>query len=62
MHVGAKDGYYIYGNCILTQQVMARRGTVANAGIVDLVKIIKCAKMKYYVFFLLKMPQELCHS
>ncbi|GJN16178.1 hypothetical protein PR202_gb03138 [Eleusine coracana subsp. coracana] len=41
-HVGAKDGYY--GNCVATQQVMARSGALVDADIVDIVKMIKRAK------------------
>lgn len=41
-HVGAKHGYY--GNCVVTQEVMASSGVVGNADIVDLVKMIKRAK------------------
>uniref|UniRef100_A0A0E0DAT4 Uncharacterized protein n=1 Tax=Oryza meridionalis TaxID=40149 RepID=A0A0E0DAT4_9ORYZ len=41
-HVGAKDGYY--GNCIMSQVVVATADAVANGDVVDLVKLIKDAK------------------
>jgi len=41
-HVKAKDGYY--GNCIVTQRVMATAGTVAKADVTDLIEMIKRAK------------------
>uniref|UniRef100_A0A0E0P5D5 Uncharacterized protein n=1 Tax=Oryza rufipogon TaxID=4529 RepID=A0A0E0P5D5_ORYRU len=41
-HVGAKDGYY--GNCIMSQVVVATADAVANGDVVDLVKLIKEAK------------------
>ncbi|GJN16179.1 hypothetical protein PR202_gb03139 [Eleusine coracana subsp. coracana] len=41
-HLSAKDGYY--GNCVFTQQVIARCSVVVNADIVDLIKMIKRAK------------------
>nr|CAB3466236.1 unnamed protein product [Digitaria exilis] len=41
--MGAKDGYY--GNCVANHLLaVATRGTVAEAGIVDLTKMIKRAK------------------
>ncbi|PWZ41606.1 Acyl transferase 15 [Zea mays] len=41
-HVGAKDGYY--GNCVVDELVTASSSTVASAGVVHLVEMIKRAK------------------
>ncbi|CAO2201622.1 unnamed protein product [Urochloa humidicola] len=41
-HLDTKDGYY--GNCVATRLVTATAQTVANADILDLVKMIRCAK------------------
>lgn len=41
-HVGAKDGYY--GNCVVDKLVTASSSTVASAGVVHLVEMIKRAK------------------
>jgi len=43
-HAGAKKGYY--GNCVTMQLARATSGAVANADVMDLVKMIQCAKAR----------------